>query len=353
MSKFYVLEGPLRGRTFEITELASIGRDDACAVRLEGKHISRIHARMEKRGDAMVIRDNGSRNGIFVNGQNVKESILRAGDEIEIGEHVLVFDPPGDPEKLPRSAARVLESLTDPFSAAEPDDRLPELLGTAASLVAMEDEKEIARALLNTLMAAVSPLRGVVMLEDAAGKHKPAARKSPSGEEEFYISNVLNHQVSEELKAVVAADVLRRQPYAGRPIGILCAPLAARKTFLGLVYLESKLPDAQARPPFRSSDLRFAAALCAFAGTRIAQVRRIASRVAVGERPLAELKLAFEKEYVVEALRETKGDLEKTAKLLGLDRPALDEKLKTFGLVAAPAGKTKPSGPVDWKSVQT
>ena len=53
MTKIYVLEGPLRGKTFEVTELASIGRGEACAVRLDGHHISRIHARLEKSGDAM------------------------------------------------------------------------------------------------------------------------------------------------------------------------------------------------------------------------------------------------------------------------------------------------------------
>ena len=62
MTKLVSIEGPLKGETFEVTELASIGRDEACAVRLEGRFISRIHARLEKSGEAMKIRDNGSRN---------------------------------------------------------------------------------------------------------------------------------------------------------------------------------------------------------------------------------------------------------------------------------------------------
>ena len=40
MSKFFVIEGPLRGKTFEVSELASIGRGETCAVRLEGRHVS-------------------------------------------------------------------------------------------------------------------------------------------------------------------------------------------------------------------------------------------------------------------------------------------------------------------------
>jgi hypothetical protein len=47
MSKFFVIEGPLRGKTFEVSELASIGRGETCAVRLDGRHVSRIHPRLE------------------------------------------------------------------------------------------------------------------------------------------------------------------------------------------------------------------------------------------------------------------------------------------------------------------
>src|SRR5258708_5622272 len=88
MNKFFVIEGPFRGKTFEISELASIGRGETCAVRLDGRHVSRVHARLEKRPDGMLIKDNGSRNGIFVNGASVREAILRADDQVEIGEHV-------------------------------------------------------------------------------------------------------------------------------------------------------------------------------------------------------------------------------------------------------------------------
>ena len=51
-------------------------------------------------------RSPASRNGIFVNGRNVKEAPLHANDQIEIGEHLLVFEPAGDPEQLPRVRGR-------------------------------------------------------------------------------------------------------------------------------------------------------------------------------------------------------------------------------------------------------
>ena len=364
MSKFFVIEGPLRGKTFEVSELASIGRGETCAVRLEGRHVSRIHARLERRPDGMLIKDNGSRNGIFVNGQNVREAILRSDDQVEIGEHVLVFDPTKDPEKLPRAAA--IDSVADPFAPGEPDERLQKLLGVAAALVGHDDEKEIAKSLLEALMLAISAERGFVMVMDSSGQLKPAARRAPAGDEEFYLSNVLHHQVSKERRAVIATDVIRRQPNEGKGIGILCAPLATKSGYLGLVYLDARIPDGESKPRFKSADLRFASALAIFAATRLAQLRRIGSGSWLGARTLAELMTAFEKETIVEALHSSAGDIASAAKKLGMEKGALDGRLKALQLVtpaAAPPTAPKPAAdpnatkppdppPTEWKSVQ-
>jgi hypothetical protein len=83
---------------------------------------------------------------------------------------------------------------------------------------------------------------------------------------------------------------------------------------------------------------------------------------------LPELMTAFEKEIVVEAMHDAQGDLAAAGKRLGLDRAALEARLKALGLVApvlappsqAPAAvpppppppPPAPSGPAEWKSVQ-
>ena len=354
MTKIYVLEGPLRGKTFEVTELASIGRGEACAVRLDGHHISRIHARLEKSGDAMTIKDNASRNGIFVNGRSVKEAPLRPNDQIEIGEHLLVFEPAGDPEQLPRLGAAVLETVADPFAPGEPDERLQRLLGVAASIAAMETEKEIAQNLLEALMLAISAHRGFVMLQDPKGELKPAARKVPAGDEEFALSNILQAPLAKQRRALIATDVRRTQPNEGKRVGILAAPLATKAGVFGLAYLDVALGEGETRPSFRTADLRFAAALAAFAATRIAQLRRIAPIGLVGERPLPDLRATFEKECIIEALRQKKGELDGAAKVLGITRATLDEKLKVMGLVSTPPAAPAAAPPAaDWKSVQT
>jgi transcriptional regulator of acetoin/glycerol metabolism len=64
-----------------------IGRDDACAIRLHGKDVSRRHASLHRNEPLheLVIRDLGSRNGIRVNGRPVTAARLSAGDVLRLG----------------------------------------------------------------------------------------------------------------------------------------------------------------------------------------------------------------------------------------------------------------------------
>jgi hypothetical protein len=54
--------------------------------------VSRVHAILENFGLAWSIRDLGSRNGTYVNGERITaERILRSGDELRLGNSRLIF----------------------------------------------------------------------------------------------------------------------------------------------------------------------------------------------------------------------------------------------------------------------
>jgi len=53
--------------------------------------MSSDHARLERRGDATVVIDAGSRNGTWVNGRRVVEHRLADGDVIEVGHSLLCY----------------------------------------------------------------------------------------------------------------------------------------------------------------------------------------------------------------------------------------------------------------------
>jgi transcriptional regulator of acetoin/glycerol metabolism len=64
-----------------------IGRDPACAIRLEGNDVSRRHAAIRQTPDKSAPRivDLGSRNGIRVNGSAVPSAELGSGDVVRVG----------------------------------------------------------------------------------------------------------------------------------------------------------------------------------------------------------------------------------------------------------------------------
>jgi DNA-binding CsgD family transcriptional regulator len=78
-------------------ERASVGKAAANTVALESDAaVSRLHAVLERFPAGWSVRDLGSRNGTFLNGERVLTSaILQPGDEIRVGGTRLVFR--GDP----------------------------------------------------------------------------------------------------------------------------------------------------------------------------------------------------------------------------------------------------------------
>jgi hypothetical protein len=69
----------------------AIGRSESNDLVLGGSLVSRRHARIMCEGDAFVIEDLASTTGTFVNHQRVTRTVLRDGDEIGIGETLMVF----------------------------------------------------------------------------------------------------------------------------------------------------------------------------------------------------------------------------------------------------------------------
>lgn len=62
-----------------------IGRSPQCHLVLVRPDVSRQHASIRLWGDDYVIKDLGSENGVYVNGQRVEIAVLRDGDVIRIG----------------------------------------------------------------------------------------------------------------------------------------------------------------------------------------------------------------------------------------------------------------------------
>jgi hypothetical protein len=64
---------------------AIVGREPGCDVAVNDGSVSRRHARLERRGAAWFVVDQGSANGTYLDSQRVSDALLRPGQELRFG----------------------------------------------------------------------------------------------------------------------------------------------------------------------------------------------------------------------------------------------------------------------------
>jgi FHA domain-containing protein len=120
----------------------TLGKASTNVVSLEhDETVSRLHAVLENLGSTWSIRDLGSRNGTYLNGERISaERVLRSGDEVRVGKSRMVFwevkadggaldeatvsaQPSDLPPRLTRRELDVLMVLCRPLVS---DDPFPE-----------------------------------------------------------------------------------------------------------------------------------------------------------------------------------------------------------------------------------
>ena len=73
----------------------TVGTVESNDVVVDADGVSRVHAVFERFGETWCVRDLGSRNGTFVNGERIiSERALHSGDEILLGSLRLLFHGP-------------------------------------------------------------------------------------------------------------------------------------------------------------------------------------------------------------------------------------------------------------------
>jgi hypothetical protein len=108
--------------------------------------VSRLHAVFEPYGSGWALRDLGSRNGSYVNGERIlSERALHPGDEIRLGNTRLVFrgeertatetHAAEPPPSLTRRERHVLLALCRPLVSPEPFSQPASIRQIAAELV--------------------------------------------------------------------------------------------------------------------------------------------------------------------------------------------------------------------------
>jgi pSer/pThr/pTyr-binding forkhead associated (FHA) protein len=69
----------------------TVGRDETADIQVDEPLVSRLHARIERRGEDCVVIDLGSTNRTRVNGETVHERVLANGDEVRFARARCTF----------------------------------------------------------------------------------------------------------------------------------------------------------------------------------------------------------------------------------------------------------------------
>ncbi|MEE9294384.1 MAG: SpoIIE family protein phosphatase [Phycisphaerae bacterium] len=277
-----------------------IGRVESCHLVVVDDLISREHARVDRDPDGRYrIRDLGSRNKTFVNGQQINETLLTHGDMVRIGHRVFEYiedalndealdlsfitpdrnDPPGT------EWVKIKSPVTLPLS------RYGELavLGTDAGYPARAED--VASAALGRLLLVMGADRGFVALRGESSKSlQPVAHRGlGAARAEARGSGVARMPVSQTFvySALLQAVAGRYPQKAGQidaksgfAATALIAPLLYNKDVVGVVYLD--LPSSA--QPFPASAVAEIAAAGAHIGALMADAsqRLVSAESALG-----------------------------------------------------------------------
>jgi signal transduction histidine kinase len=293
-----VIKGVDEGKQFELTgEHVGAGRDGSNRIKLHDTEVSRRHAEFVRVAEGYRLVDRGSVNGTFVNNQSIRDVLLQPGDQIQIGQTLLVYsagtregawEPParGDlaaqislisRQDLELSSAIVQtigetegsRILAHPEQVEGPwlKNALANLMYQATQAVShILDLNQLLDRILELIFRFLDADRGCIMLRDApasetatgpvlldSAEFQPKAvrwREGVNRQEKISISRTLMDYVLREKQGVLVSDVARDERFqAVQSIvrhgisEIICVPMKGRHETLGVLYLDARTPS--------------------------------------------------------------------------------------------------------------
>ena len=283
-------------RRFEFEgEVLAIGRSARNDLVIEDPSLSRLHARLEVKGEGFQLEDLGSMNGSFINGTPVHgPQSLRAADRVQLGNVVLELDPgrksgvliEAKEQDLKGPATLVVRASDLRSSGQIAELRKPSEGGWGDAIQLVEEitldllhersVEEHLEGLMNRLFVFLKPDRGAILLRDAQGDLTPAVHRSAGKETQIKISRTLVEAVVERREALLVNDMALDPKLAAAASiklsgasTLMAAPLEHDGEVMGLIYLDAK----PYRGPFTREELRLVASLAHVAAAKILQSR--------------------------------------------------------------------------------
>ena len=109
------------GRRYRLRTIQQVGRDAECSLRLDSRHVSNLHACIRWSESGWTVRDLGSRNGTFLDGERISVGI----DAYVARNATLAFGDPEEPwSVVDNSSPRVAALAMDTGVELRPQDGL-------------------------------------------------------------------------------------------------------------------------------------------------------------------------------------------------------------------------------------
>jgi len=279
MPKIYIMNGPDKGRSFEVDEeTVFVGRAPDNEIPVKDKSVSRKHLKIVKRDEKYYVTDLGSKNGTFVDGKRVtsgNEYQVREGMPIAAGKTFLSVG-----KAYPEDVLAVLDSIDlfkelDEQGKNDVEDRPMTAKGNMDLIYKVSDVlmqslnlKEVMERILHYILELLKRVdRGVIILidqETGRASEVISIIKSTKDDCKAAYSRTIVERVIREKTPVSMLDTLEEKEInlsesikVNGIRSIMCVPLISRSKVMGVLYVDSvKKPHG-----FRKEDLALLTAL--------------------------------------------------------------------------------------------
>jgi putative nucleotidyltransferase with HDIG domain len=280
------ISGEVEGQTWEGDSILRTGRLATVEIVLDDNSVSRRHAEIKHTQQGWRVRDLGSTNGTYVNGERISaaEYPLKPHDILRCGNVTLVVETvddgnsdeiPAPPENMQvetvaiTSFEEAIKGLVrDASSGLRPGQQLEVLLRAGHHLGHLESEEELLHAILNDAVSTLDAQRGAIVLAEAPGNtlrlRALASGQGEMGSRHGFSQNLAQRsfQRGESVLCNVEEDpelACARSIAEGTMSSVLCVLLRTPRKRLGVLHLDR----GPMQKPFTKDDLRLADALAA------------------------------------------------------------------------------------------
>jgi signal transduction histidine kinase len=281
VASLFIIKGADQGKRFELkAKLVGLGRDNTNSIRLHDTEVSRRHAEVRRSEDDFQVVDLNSANGTFLNDEPIDQFPLRSGDQIRVGQTVLLF------QDSVTEAGKEMTARVDMLSRASPDDRsailrsipvgegsrilqapgnvgdwlkdrllnLSVMYKATQAISHVVDIDTLLPQILQLVFESIGADRGAILLKGPDGELEPKAvrwRGSAEEDERMAISRTIIDHVLGKGEGVITSDAPADARFGPAKsivnLGIreaVCVPVQGRHTTLGVLYADIRsLPE--------------------------------------------------------------------------------------------------------------